>query len=360
MRSDAALFSRKREFETEKKIPSLSFPLCFPLPLSFPIVRKSAAMVPARNGGGGGRDSRGSGRGSGSVSGGVGEGGPPVVIVMGACCLDRILPVPSYPGPDAKIRTGPAVEAGGGNAANVALALGRLSDAPLLGASWPPDPASCSDPTPSSAGPLCRVVLITRVGTDGIGRGLREDLGGGGVDCTSPLFVAGPSGSTTSVTTVVVAEEGRTRACLHTPGTCGELGTGDVERALIGREEGFPEEGPEEGPEEALDDLFRDAAVFHTDTRHTGAALYLAREAVRRGILVSVDVEKDRGEAMERIVALASLVFGNVDRLREYALGLDAGSRHTEPALAIARHYRALEAGGDGAVQRDKCIVVTR
>ena len=157
------------------------------------------------------------------------------------------------------------------------------------------------------------------MGTDGIGRGLREDLGGGGVDCTSPLFVAGPSGSTTSVTTVVVAEEGRTRACLHTPGTCGELGTGDVERALIGREEGFPEEGfPEEGPEEALDDLFRDAAVFHTDTRHTGAALYLAREAVRRGILVSVDVEKDRGEAMERIVALASLVFGNVDRLREY------------------------------------------
>lgn len=47
-----------------------------------------------------------------------GEG--PVILVIGACALDRLLTVSSYPEPDAKIRTNSYNEQGGGNAANTA------------------------------------------------------------------------------------------------------------------------------------------------------------------------------------------------------------------------------------------------
>ena len=44
----------------------------------------------------------------------------PVILVIGACALDRLLTVSSYPVADAKIRTNSYREVGGGNAANTA------------------------------------------------------------------------------------------------------------------------------------------------------------------------------------------------------------------------------------------------
>lgn len=44
----------------------------------------------------------------------------PVILVIGACALDRLLTVSSYPVADAKIRTNSYNEVGGGNAANTA------------------------------------------------------------------------------------------------------------------------------------------------------------------------------------------------------------------------------------------------
>jgi len=53
--------------------------------------------------------------------------------------------------------------------------------------------------------------------------------------------------------------------------------------------------------------------------RITSAAVALAKEVRRRGIPMVVDVEKDRGSAMTELVANASIVFGNEDKLKEYA-----------------------------------------
>jgi hypothetical protein len=44
----------------------------------------------------------------------------PVILVIGACALDRLLTVSSYPVADAKIRSNSYNEVGGGNAANTA------------------------------------------------------------------------------------------------------------------------------------------------------------------------------------------------------------------------------------------------
>ncbi|KAL9178370.1 hypothetical protein ACHAXT_000017 [Thalassiosira profunda] len=214
----------------------------------------------------------------------------PTILVVGATCVDRLLTVPHHPAPDEKLRVASTTESCGGNAANVAAAIALLSPATF---------ASSGD-----ARPALRVKLLTKVGDDASSRWLQSELQSKGVDCASSLFVEAPN-STASVTTVIVSESEHTRACLHAPGSCGELTAAEVEGALSSRT--------------SADALFRNVVMFHSDCRHGAAALALAIEARRRGIPVSVDVEKDRGKMMERLVDTATLVFGNEEKLGQFA-----------------------------------------
>ena len=127
-----------------------------------------------------------------------------VVLVVGACGLDRLLSVKKYPEADAKIRTTAYHETGGGNAANSAAAIGRLTDASFL-----------KDRTRIS------VKYLGKVGRDELGQKLLKELNDSNVDTS--MCVRGPPGSTTSFTTVIVSDEEHTRTCIHTPGSCGEL-----------------------------------------------------------------------------------------------------------------------------------------
>ena len=268
----------------------------------------------------------------------------PVLIVLGATCVDRILSVPHYPEPDAKIRTTSASEVSGGNAANVAAALALLSTATFA--------------TSDDDRPAVRVVLFTKVGDDECAARLRADLESKGVDCSTPLFVTEPD-TTTSVTTVIASETEHTRTCLHTPGSCGELTAHEVEEALstIG------------------DDLFRNVILFHSDTRHGEAALVLAKESRRRGVPISVDVEKDRGELMEELVVRASIVFGNEEKLGQYAtnrlqpkdciprptfFGPDNNNMPLDDDSGILLQISSFLRHGGHEIQSDKSIVVTR
>ena len=213
---------------------------------------------------------------------------------------------------------------GGGNAANTAAALALLSGSKAFG--MPPPGAGIGggrgygddgddvlggeDESGNSrdAPPApVRVCLLTKLGDDPVRDALCDELRGAGVDLTSPLFMS-ESESTSPVTTVIVTEAGAgagasTRTCLHTPGTCGVLLSGDVPRSA-----------------DDLDALFwdGDVAILHSDTRHTGAALELAKEARRRGVPVSVDVERHRGEAMDELIDLSSLVFINEGQIGPY------------------------------------------
>ncbi|GAX23585.1 hypothetical protein FisN_12Hh151 [Fistulifera solaris] len=225
-----------------------------------------------------------------------------VILVIGACGMDRLLSVSHYPSPDAKVRTTVYHEVGGGNAANTATAMARLSRAAIFPESY-------------------RIQLCTKVGDDYVGRQIMADLEAEGVDLSSPLFRVGNEGSTTAFTTIVVSEEEHTRTCIHTPGTCGELTLEDLQRV-------------------DRNDLFQNVALLHTDARHTDVALELAREAQKRGIPVSLDVEKDRNsKALDALLDVASIVLTNADQLEDYLSKLTREleeSRERSPLMPVS------------------------
>ena len=220
-----------------------------------------------------------------------------VVLVVGSCGLDRLLTVSDYPRPDAKVRTTAYNEVGGGNAANTASAMALLSTASFLQSSSTTTTKS-SDGTSESG--TFRIKLLTKVGNDSVGQAIIRELDNVGVDLSSPLFRVGKEGSTTSFTTIIVAQNNNTRTCIHTPGTCGELTLSDVDSV-------------------DLDEVFENVVHLHSDCRHTDVGYALAREAKKRGIQVSVDAEKDRNIASQNgLLECADLVFTNSHQLQDY------------------------------------------
>lgn len=205
-----------------------------------------------------------------------------VILVIGACGLDRLLSVASFPEADTKVRTTAYHEIGGGNAANTAHTMALLKDATLL----------------RDEGIV--VKLLSKIGDDSIGRQLAWELQHAGVDLTSPLFRYGHQGSTTSFTTIIVSDSEFTRTCIHTPGTCGPLTLDDVN-------------------EVDMDQIFQDVVHVHSDCRYADVSLVLAREARSRGLSISVDPEKDRMLAeQDELLELATTVFLNSHQMHAY------------------------------------------
>jgi sugar/nucleoside kinase (ribokinase family) len=205
-----------------------------------------------------------------------------VVLVIGACGLDRLLSVASFPEADTKVRTTAYHEIGGGNAANTAHTMALLKDATFL----------------KDEGIV--VKLLSKVGDDSIGRQLARELHNAGVDLTSPLFRYGHQGSTTSFTTIIVSDSEFTRTCIHTPGTCGPLTLDDVN-------------------EVDMDQVFQDVVHVQSDCRYADVSLVLAREARRRGVSFSVDPEKDRMlPEQDELLELATTVFLNSQQMHSY------------------------------------------
>lgn len=217
---------------------------------------------------------------------------PSVVLVVGSCGLDRLLTVPSYPSQDSKIRSTAYHEEGGGNAANTAVALRQLLNSSALGG---------ADAAGDSNKRQFVVRLASKVGGDAVGERIVHDLKGSGVELSPPLFRVGGADSTTGFTTIIVSEQEQTRTCIHTPGTCGELTLDDL------------------GDIEDMDHVFRDVVHLHSDSRHTDVSLLLAKEARKRGIPVSLDVEKDRGtKSLDLLLEQATIVFTNSGQLETY------------------------------------------
>jgi len=182
----------------------------------------------------------------------------PVVLGLGATALDYLATVERYPQPDEKIRSQSLTIQGGGNVANTLTALARLGVATRL---------------------------ATKLGDDAIGRDILAELQHEGVDTS---FVAIKTNMNSPITYVIVDASTRTRTCIHTP-AAEELLASDV----VNR-----------------DALWERVALVHLDSRHTSAALALAREAVQRGIPVVLDIEKDRPHALD-LVALADYIITN-------------------------------------------------
>jgi sugar/nucleoside kinase (ribokinase family) len=222
--------------------------------------------------------------------------------------------VPSYPSPDSKVRTTSYHEVGGGNAANTACAMSLLLGSDLF-----------HGENGSHGSRRYTVRLATKIGGDYVGEQIMRELTQSGVDLSSPLFRIGDHHSATGFTTIVVAAQEQTRTCIHTPGTCGELTMDDLQSVSI-------------------DEIFENVVHLHSDSRQTEVALALAREARRRGVPVSLDVEKDRGtKALDSLLEEATIVFTNSGQIKEYLNRLNLqleeskGREHlSSPVIAMA------------------------
>lgn len=205
-----------------------------------------------------------------------------VILVVGICGLDRLVSVERYPRADSKVRSTSYHEVGGGNAGNTASAMALLSHASIF----------------HKANHHFRIKLLAKVGDDTIGTQLKNELDESGVDTT--WVFRGEEGSTTGVTTVIVSQGEQTRTCIHTPGTYSPLSTADLESMN-------------------LHDLFDNVVHLHSDDRLAEASLFLAKEAHKRNILVSIDAEKDRNvTALDDLLETCDMIFTNASQMQGY------------------------------------------
>lgn len=186
----------------------------------------------------------------------------PHVLVMGACGVDYIAAVDGYPPPDAKVRTSQLRIAGGGNAANTAVALARLG---------------------------VNTQLISKIGDDAISSDIRQGLRHDHVD-TNHLLTEKNSNS--PLTYVIVDTSRQTRTCIHTPMKA-EISRQEIDNVVshIRSERTSPE-------------------WIHFDSRHTEASTILASYASTFKIPISIDVEKQRPH-LEKLIPFSDVIFTN-------------------------------------------------
>ncbi len=216
------------------------------------------------------------------------------ILVIGAATLDRLLYVDQFPTADSKYAC-ETHEMGGGNAANTATAIGRLTSA-ARNKEYFPQNVQDGD---ADTGAFVHVKLLTKIALDDIGNSLVQELQQDGVDISSPLFLR-CDGRSPIVTVLVTTKPPYTRTCLFDPGTVGTLHPSDLEDESL------------QHVDCNVSDIMKDCIHLHSDTRHTEVALILAREASKRGIPISLDVERDRfTEAFDELLDLSNLMFTN-------------------------------------------------
>jgi len=204
------------------------------------------------------------------------------------------------------------------------------------------------------------------VGTDAAGTDIVDGLHSAGVGVKTVLRRAGNS----PFTYVLVDTSNATRTCIHTPGGCGELLPSDCEAggALDCGEPGCEMDGngiddkdvessvgsssntkrhkkhhPEsEQGHAAVDysaaDCLANCWLLHCDSRHTEGSVACARRANAKGVLVSVDCEKDR-PFLEELLTCADVLFTN---------SVFPTKRCPEPECARDSSGKALLGSGSG------------
>jgi sugar/nucleoside kinase (ribokinase family) len=102
------------------------------------------------------------------------------------------------------------------------------------------------------------------------------------------------------------------------------------------------------------DTFWKNVCHFHSDSRQTDAALLLAREAKRRNILVSLDVEKDREtSALDELLIVSDIIFTNALQIDEYLSKLNHQAEQREGRMPIHEATIAFE-GDDEGIDLDK------
>ena len=196
---------------------------------------------------------------------------PNKILCVGICSLDSLATLDDFPTPDAKVRSTSLKHAGGGNAANTAVAISRLS--------------KNMPPALKKSNFEIQVDLLSAIGNDSNGdciiSGLVEEHVG------TELIERFEGDSPWSYIMIV----GDTRTIIHQPSTR-DLSVDYVDGKLIQNQ------------------LLRSYKAVHFDVRHPDAANHVAKVCMNLGIPYSVDVERPRKGLLD-LLSGASIVICN-------------------------------------------------
>lgn len=204
----------------------------------------------------------------------------------------------SFPSADSKVRSNACNESCGGNASNTAIALSILKEANIFS-----NNNNLNNSINGGSIGIGSIKLISKIGNDVISKQLLSELALNTVNILHPTLASRKKTTiSSSVTTVIVSEDINERCCIHTPGECGEL----TENELLNLYN---------------DNNNNNVIHLHCDTRHTKATLKLAyeiRNEQQKNTIISIDLEKDRGIHMDKLVTLADIIFTNENYISKW------------------------------------------
>eukprot|EP00596_Hydrurales_sp_CCMP1899_P005447 CAMPEP_0119034894 /NCGR_PEP_ID=MMETSP1177-20130426/1909_1 /TAXON_ID=2985 /ORGANISM="Ochromonas sp, Strain CCMP1899" /LENGTH=416 /DNA_ID=CAMNT_0006992703 /DNA_START=127 /DNA_END=1377 /DNA_ORIENTATION=- len=195
------------------------------------------------------------------------------ILGLGVACVDIVACIDTYPKQDQKILAKSTGIYSGGNVGNTLTTISLLKA------------ASAS--------------IFTKIGDDSNGEFYLKDLRKVGVDVTHVIM----NSAAPTLLVYVIVDRQACRTCIASPNEQ-ELTVSEVKNEVNTKTD-------------SITGLLENIELLHLDSRHTSAAVALAEEANKRGIVVSLDVEKDRPHLKE-LLPLCDIIFTNKEFPENY------------------------------------------
>jgi sulfofructose kinase len=219
------------------------------------------------------------------------------VICVGHAALDRVYRIEAFPSHPTKVRALEHIEAGGGMAANAAVAIARLGG---------------------------RSELWSRTGDDAAGAAIRAGLKAEQVDVR---YVQAFEGVRSSTSAIIVDDKG--------------------ERLVVGQRDAGMPSGTSWLPLERV----KEADAVLGDLRWLEGLRAVFTRARKDGVPTILDADLGAREALEGVLRLADYAVFCAPALREFAPGLDDTER-LQHILSLGPKYAGVTLGADGYLWR--------
>ncbi|KAK7345709.1 hypothetical protein VNO77_16319 [Canavalia gladiata] len=230
----------------------------------------------------------------------------PIILGFGGAGVDFLAAVPSFPKPDAKIRTTQLKVQGGGNAANALTCAARLGLKPRI---------------------------ISKVANDSPGKAVLDELEADGVDTS--FFVVSKEG-TSPFSYIIVDSQTKTRTCIFTPG--------------------YPPMVPEDLSRANLLSALDGARMVYFDARMPDSALVIAQEAFRQNISILIDAERPR-EGLNDLLPLADYIVCSEKFPQAWTKASSIPKALVSIILRLPRlKFVIATLGKDGCIMLEKCV----
>ena len=221
------------------------------------------------------------------------------IICVGHAALDRIYRIEAFPAQPTKVRALEHIEAGGGMAANAAVAIARLGGVAEL---W------------------------SRVGDDGVGHAIRAGLRAERVDVR---YVQAFEGARSSTSAIIVDDRG--------------------ERLIVGQRDAGMPSGTSWLPLERV----RTADAVVGDIRWLEGVRTVFGQARKDKVRTFLNVDPGAREALSGLLQLTDYAIFSAPALRDFAAG-GSDAERLEHVLSFGPRHAGVTLGGEGYTWRER------